>query len=48
MKNKDAPLPWKRKNKFPVAVPWISPSSNPWHFPRSLAPTRTESEFLFC
>ncbi len=24
------------------------PMSNSWHFPRSPAPTRTESEFLFC
>jgi hypothetical protein len=46
LKKKDAPLPWKRKNKFPVAVPWISPTSNPWRFPRSLAPNRTESECL--
>jgi hypothetical protein len=45
MKNKDAPVPWKRRNKFLVAVPWISLTSNPWHSPRSPAPTGTESEY---
>jgi hypothetical protein len=29
-------------------VPWISPMSNSWHFPRSPAPNRTESEFQLC
>ncbi len=48
MKMKDAQLPRMRKNKFPVAVPWISPLSNSWHFPRSPAPNRTEAECLLC
>ncbi len=46
MNHKDSSLPRKRKNKFPVAVPWISPMSNPWRFPRSPAPTRTELEYV--
>jgi hypothetical protein len=29
-------------------VPWISPMSNSWHFPRSPAPNRTESECILC
>jgi hypothetical protein len=28
--------------------PWISLTSNPWHFPRSPTPNRTESEFQLC
>ncbi len=46
MKIEDTPLPRKRKNKFPVAVPWISPLSNPWHFPRWPPPNRTLSELI--
>ncbi len=35
-------VPWRRKNKFPVAVPWISPKLNSWYFPRSPPPIETE------
>ncbi len=48
MKKKDAQLLRKRKNKFPASVPWISPMSNPWRFPRSTPPTRTELELIVC
>ncbi len=43
-----APVPWMKRNKFPVAVPWILPFVNSWHFHRLLAPNRTESEWQFC
>ncbi len=39
-------VPWKRKNKFLVVVPWIYPMSNPWHFPRSPVPNRMESVWI--
>ena len=41
-----APIPRKKRNKFPDAVPWIFLTLNSWHFPRSTAPNRMELEFL--
>jgi hypothetical protein len=35
-----------RKNKFPSAVPWISPTPNPWRFHRLPPPNQTELEYL--
>ncbi len=46
MKYKDSPVPWKRKNKFPVSMPWIFPMSSPWRFPRLTPPNRTEPELI--
>ncbi len=37
-----------RRNKFPVAVPWVSPTLNSWRCHRSPTPNRTELEFLLC
>ena len=34
-KLENTPVPWTRRNKFPVAVPWKFPFANSWcRFPR--------------